>query len=81
MFNLLESLKNGRFYIGSTSNIERRIREHNQGKSKYTRLTRPFKLIYREVFNTITEARKREAYLKRLKSRKYIEQLIREKGA
>jgi putative endonuclease len=73
---VLQSLRNGRFYIGSTNNIERRLQEHNQGKSKYTKLTAPFSLIYQEQYFTASEARKREYYLKRLKSRKYIISLI-----
>ena len=73
---VLESLVNGRYYIGSTNNLERRLKEHNSGKSKYTSLTKPFKIIYIENYETETEARKREFYLKRLKSRKYIDWLI-----
>lgn len=73
---ILESLKNGRYYIGSTNNLERRIKEHNTGKSRYTKLTKPFKIIYSESYNTRMGARKRELYLKKLKSKKYIDWLI-----
>ena len=77
---IIQSIKNKRYYIGSTNNLERRLKEHNCGKSKYTKLTAPFKLVYKEEYNTLKEARIREAYLKRLKSRKYLEWLIK-KGA
>jgi putative endonuclease len=69
---IIQSLKNKRYYIGSTINLERKLMEHNSGKSKYTRLTKPFKLVYKESYKILSEARKREAYLKKLKSRKYI---------
>ena len=75
---IIKSLKNKRYYIGSTNNIKRRIKEHNKGKNKYTSLTKPFLLVYKEKYKTLSEARKRETYLKKLKSRKYIEWLIKE---
>ena len=61
---ILKSLKNNRFYTGSTNNLERRLLEHNSGKSKYTRLTKPFKLLHFEKFNSRKEAVNRERYLK-----------------
>ena len=73
---ILESSVNGRYYIGSTNNLERRLKEHNSGKSKYTSLTKPFKIIYTENYKTGEEARNREFYLKKLKSKKYINWLI-----
>ena len=50
---------------------------HNVGKVKATRYIRPLKVVYIEIYNTATEARKREYYIKRQKSRKFIEDLIR----
>lgn len=73
---ILQSLKNGRYYIGSTGNLERRLVEHNQGKTKSIRYLTPFELKYQERYNTRIEARRREFYLKKLKSRKYLEKLI-----
>lgn len=73
---ILRSQKNGRLYTGSTNNLERRIFEHNSGKSQYTSLTRPFILLHFEMFSTNLEARKREKYLKTGKGRKEIEQLL-----
>ena len=73
---ILQSLKNRRFYIGSTDSLERRLIEHNRGKTKSTRFLRPFELKYKERYNTRIEARQREFYLKKLKSKKYLEKLI-----
>lgn len=75
---ILKSLSNERFYIGSTINLETRIKEHNSGKSKYTKLTRPFDLVFSQKFETIQEARKIEYKLKKLKSRKITEKIISE---
>jgi putative endonuclease len=55
-------------YIGSTSNIEKRLHAHNHLKSgaHYTKTRRPVNLVYKETFETASEAKKREAKLKRL---------------
>lgn len=73
---ILQSEKDGKFYIGSTENIEKRIERHNKGYSRYTKSRGPFKIVYQEHYNTVSEAKKREYYLKSLKSRKALEKLI-----
>lgn len=73
---ILKSEKDGSYYIGSTENIESRIIKHNNGYSKYTKAKRPWKLVYNEKYTTLSEARKREYYLKSLKSKIAIEKLI-----
>ena len=69
---VLRSLKNGRLYVGCTNNLERRIQEHNTGQSKYTSLTKPFKIIHQEEFNDLSSARKREKMLKGGQGREWI---------
>ena len=59
---VLKSLRNGRYYTGSTNDIERRLLEHNSGQSRYTSLTRPFKLVHKEKFEIKSEAIKRERF-------------------
>lgn len=64
------------YYTGYTSNIEKRIKTHNEGKgAKYTRCRLPVKLIYKEGLETKSEAMKREYAIKQL-SRKQKELLI-----
>lgn len=74
---VLKSLKNNRLYTGSTNNLTRRVEEHNTGISKYTRLTKPFKLMYFEKFDTRAEAYKRERYLKSGKGRDELKIILR----
>ena len=69
---ILKSLKNSRYYTGSTNNLERRLVEHNSGGSKYTKLTKPFVLVYKEEFNTRKEAVIRELFLKTGAGRNWI---------
>jgi putative endonuclease len=73
---ILQSELDWSFYIGFTENIESRVYEHNFGRTGYSKSKRPWKLIYSEEFGTRTEAIKRERYLKKLKSRRYIEKLV-----
>ncbi|HMA61429.1 MAG TPA: GIY-YIG nuclease family protein [bacterium] len=77
---ILQSKKNGRFYIGQTKDIQDRLQRHNAGHSKSTKPHRPWKLVYSEEYSTRSEAVKREYKLKSKKSRKYIEYLIEEQN-
>lgn len=64
------------FYIGYTTNLERRIKTHNRGiGAKYTRGRTPVKLLYYETFQGKSDALKRECALKKL-TRKQKEKLI-----
>ncbi len=73
---IIQSIKNKRYYIGSTYNPKERLKEHNDGRSKYTKLTRPWKMVYIKKYRTLKIARKKEYKLKKLKSRIIIEELI-----
>ena len=58
----------GTLYIGSTTDIPRRLHQHNTAKNgaHYTKIRRPVTLRYSETLPTLGEARSREAVLKRL---------------
>ena len=73
---IIQSLKNQRFYIGSTNDLERRVFEHNSGKNKYTRLNKPFKLVFSQEYTNLTEARKVESKIKKYKSKIILEKII-----
>ena len=75
VYVLLSQVK-GRFYIGCTKDVKRRLAEHNAGKSKSTVAFRPYPLVYEEAFPSLREARKRERYLKAQKSRRFLEDLV-----
>lgn len=77
---ILYSAKLNKYYVGSTSNIERRLEEHNRGKEKFTSLGVPWVLMYKEEFKELLQARRREFYIKKMKSRKFIEALISSAG-
>jgi putative endonuclease len=64
----------GSYYIGSTNNIERRLHQHNHLKSgaHYTKIRRPVIMKYVEDCNSVGDARRREAELKRMPREKKI---------
>ncbi len=61
---IIKSLKDGTFYKGSSSDLDKRLLYHNSGKSKYTKSKRPWKLHYFESFTTKSEAIRRELFFK-----------------
>jgi len=67
--------KDGSLYTGSTVDLEKRIREHNESKNgaKYTRGRRPVELAYSEECETLAEARAREAEIKRMTREEKLE--------
>ena len=55
----------GSLYTGSTTDINRRLKEHNSGKGgNYTRTRHPTKLLYKETYPTRSKAQRREAQIK-----------------
>ena len=73
---ILYSSKLDKYYIGACIDLERRIREHNSGHSKFTSTGKPWTLEYSENFENLIEAKRREMQIKKMKSCKYIEDLI-----
>jgi len=57
-------LSNGHYYVGSTSDLRRRLQEHEGGKSPTTKRFLPLKLITYLAFSTKEKAEKFETYLK-----------------
>jgi putative endonuclease len=62
---ILKSLKDLGYYIGSTEDINKRLKEHNQGKTKSIKHRLPFVLQYFEEYSTKKEAKQREIRLKK----------------
>ena len=54
----------GIFYTGCTSDLRKRLAEHNSGKSLYTKSRGPFELIYYEAYRDTKDAFAREKHLK-----------------
>lgn len=66
----------GSFYTGYTTDVERRVREHDRGEAaKYTRGRTPVELVYTERFESKSAAMSREYEIKQL-SRAEKERLV-----
>ncbi len=63
------------YYVGMSSDVDKRLKEHNGGKTRSTKNRRPFKLVFKKAFGSRKEARDFERYLK-VKSNK--EKLLRD---
>ena len=70
-----------KYYVGHTDNVSRRIKEHNNSNNlTYTCKYRPWQLTYNfKVSESRGDALKIEKFIKKQKSRKLIEKIIREK--
>jgi putative endonuclease len=73
---ILQSKSSGKFYIGSTQDLDRRSSEHARGHTLSTRGRGPWKLVYTESFETLLEAHRRELQIKAWKSSKMIVALL-----
>ena len=63
-FYVLQSLKDGELYFGSTRDLRKRIEAHNVGKVFSTRTRKPFRLAYYEAYSAEHDARMREKQIK-----------------
>ncbi len=69
---ILESQTNGRLYIGSTSDVGRRLTEHHANNTKSTRGKGPWTVLFAKAYETKAEAQAWERKLKSWKNKKRI---------
>ena len=69
---ILHSQRLQKYYVGSTEFLEKRVQEHNSGKSNSTRAGVPWKLIHVESFSTRSEAVFHERKIKARGIRRYL---------
>ncbi|MCA9404992.1 MAG: GIY-YIG nuclease family protein [Candidatus Omnitrophica bacterium] len=73
---ILQSRKNGNYYIGSTDNIEQRIKQHQKGRVISTKGLLPVDIVFKQACDDIKTARLVEKRIKRLKRKDYIQKII-----
>jgi putative endonuclease len=73
---IIQSLKNGRYYVGHTDNVLNRLEEHNRGKTSSIKNSTPFEIKFSQKFKTKEEAIHVENKLKKWKNRNIIERII-----
>jgi len=72
---ILFSISKNKFYIGSTNDLQRRLREHNSGQTKSTKFGIPWELVYSKDFNTKSEATQLEIKIKKRGIARYLNDL------
>ena len=70
---VLHSKGSDKIYIGYSSDVERRLADHNEKATKgYTLRYRPWTIVHTETYKTKKEAIRREKELKSARGRKFI---------
>ncbi len=79
---IIQSEIDGTFYVGASADPIKRLQKHNAPHPGFTARKQPWKLVYTEKSDSKSEALKRERFIKKQKSRKFILSLIEnpEKG-
>lgn len=72
---VIKSIKNGTYYKGLTNNLDRRVNEHDSGKTSSNKAIKPFKLIFVQEFEGLPEARRFEKFLKSGYGREVIREI------
>ena len=73
---ILYSEKKDLYYVGSSKNPHARLKYHNTGKKGWTKHGTPWKIVFQKEFQDKKLATQKENFIKKQKSRKFIEKLI-----
>jgi putative endonuclease len=78
-YNYILQSKNGsEIYTGYTSDLRKRLKQHNQGLNKSTKPYIPWELIYYEACLDIADAKRREHYLKTSQGQRLLKRRLKE---
>jgi putative endonuclease len=75
---ILQIKKSGRYYIGQTQDLAKRLQKHSRGETKSMKNRGEFELVYVEECSTRTEAMRREKEIKRYKGGVAFKRLLSE---
>lgn len=73
---VLQSKKDGDFYVGCTKDLKTRIKLHNAKKVDSTAKRTPFVLLYYEAYIDSNDAYRREKYMKTGYGKNYIKKVL-----
>ncbi len=73
---VIKSIPFGNLYKGFCTDLEKRLKEHNAGKTKSNKAFRPWELLYNEECATLEMAIKREKYFKSAAGRKTLKKIL-----
>lgn len=72
----IQSRKDNRIYVGMSMDPQKRLTQHNQGKTKSTKGFVPWRLIYQEQLTSRLAARRKEKYLKSGAGKEFLKSLV-----
>lgn len=75
---ILKSTERHRLYIGKTTDLKRRVKEHNTGQNTSTKSYRPWELIFYEAYVNQSDASRREKYLKTTQGHQAIQRMLKD---
>jgi len=75
---VLISLKDGNLYVGYTTELQKRLTAHFKGEVSSTAPRRPFRLIYAEYHHAMSDAKRREQYLKTSAGKTALKLMLRD---
>ena len=75
---LLKSIKKDNLYIGYTTNLIKRLKEHNHGLVFSTKSYKPWNIIHYEAYLDINDAKRREKYLKTNQGSRLLKRMLKE---
>ena len=75
---VLYSLKDKRFYIGYTEDLEERLSRHHKGDNTSTKHQRPLELVHCEYYYLKSDATRREIYLKTTKGKRALKIMLKD---
>ncbi len=73
---VLKSFKDNNLYIGCTSDLTERLKNHKNGRVPSTKYRRPLKLIFKEKYPNKYEAFNKERYYKTAKGKRELKEKI-----
>ena len=77
---IIQSLKDKRFYVGCTSDVEKRLAKHNAGVVRSTKSRKPFILLYTEHYPDRYQAFRMERFYKSAKGKREIREKLKHWG-
>jgi len=75
-FYILYSKQRDSYYIGHTGDLSGRLRRHNSTHKGFTGADNDWEVVYTELYETKTDAYRREREVKSWKSRKRVKELV-----
>ncbi len=75
---VLQSEVKNRLYIGKTSDLRRRVKEHNAGQNASSKPYVPWEVIFYEAYTRQSDASRREKYLKTTQGHQALKRMLKD---